>query len=314
MLWQRTSVTALPSSPPWQRTWVWLWTMLVTPAKSSRKDSASFESSWRPSHMVLLPWRERCHTRVPRLWHCWKHSTNSPMLGSGPCREWDDREQCQSCSGRDQDSGWKAWTVSSGRFWGSQPTPQGACPCDGDTERDPYGHTWDAWEGGDGWILSTEPTCQSSWHGWADRDSCRARGGVTWRHSTIYENVCRACQWTSIACGTCQWTPNACSTCQWTSNACGSRCGAAPAANVTGFFVHGLLPRTSRWTASRCPDGYFNSQSENWDSHEGPRQWRFTNAFTHSLSWRPGFSHYGPVGPEWTRMLRDGKQQYRRIY
>ena len=35
-------------------------------------------------------------------------------------------------------------------------------------------------------------------------------------------------------------------TCQWTSNACGSRCGAAPAANVTGFFVHGLLPRTSR--------------------------------------------------------------------
>ena len=86
MLWQRTSVTALPRSPPWQRTWVWLWKMLVTPAKSSRKDSASFESSWGPRHMVLLPWRERCHTRVPRLWNCWKHSTNSPMLGSGPCR------------------------------------------------------------------------------------------------------------------------------------------------------------------------------------------------------------------------------------
>ena len=110
-------------------------------------------------------------------------------------------------------------------------------------------------------------------------------------HSTIYE----------YACCTCQWIPNACSTCQWTTNACGSRCGAAPAANVTGFFVHGLLPRASRWAASRCPDGYFNSQSGNWDSHEGSRQWRFTNAFTHSLSWRPGFSHYGPVGPEWTR-------------
>ena len=113
-------------------------------------------------------------------------------------------------------------------------------------------------------------------------------------------NACGTCQWIPNACGTCQWTPNACSTCQWTSNACGSRCGAAPAANVTGFFAHGLLPRASRWTASRCPDGYFNSQSENWDSHEGPRLWRFTNAFTHSLSWRPGFSHYGSVGPEWT--------------
>ena len=30
-----------------------------------------------------------------------------------------------------------------------------------------------------------------------------AVSGVTWRHSTIYENVCRACQWTSDAGGTC---------------------------------------------------------------------------------------------------------------
>ena len=125
-------------------------------------------------------------------------------------------------------------------------------------------------------------------------------GGVTWRHSTIYGN----------ACSTCQWIPNACSTCSGhplpaapavTSNAYGSRCGAAPAANVTGFFVHGLLPRTPRWTASRCPDGYFNSQSGNWIVTRDPGSGRFTNAFTHSLSWRPGFSHYGPVGPEWTR-------------
>ena len=56
----------------------------------------------------------------------------------------------------------------------------------------------------------------------------------------------------------------------------------------------GLIAKASRSTASLCPGG-------------GPGQWRFYERF-HSLlivatsfQRRPGFSHYGPVGPEWTR-------------
>ena len=79
--------------------------------------------------------------------------------------------------------------------------------------------------------------------------------------------------------------PNACSTCQWTCNACGSGCGAASA---TGVFVLGLLPKRPGQQRPSVPVG-------------DPGSGVFTNAFIHSLSWRPGFSHYGPVGPEWTR-------------
>ena len=248
--------------------------------KSWQRASTSFKSNWRPSHMVLLPWRERCHTRVPRLWNCWKHSTNSPILGSGPCRGMRRSRTMSKLFGK----------RSRLRVKGLSSVFRAVLRKSADTSR-----SLSVWWGHRKGSIWTHLSILLAWLGRQGQLPCP---GWSYLEALHHLWECLPHLLVDIRCLRHLSVDTQCLR-DLSSNACGSRCGAAPAANVTGFFVHGLLPRTSRWTASHCPDGYFNSQSENWDSHEGRKQWRFTNAVTHSLSWRPGFSHYGPVGPEW---------------